>query len=120
MKKLGFLFLIVLMLSGCAGNYDPDYTHQYVIEVTYMNGDIDTITHIRDSFKGNEIYIYLKSYEPGVLADAGTPSCVNSACGFYDKSLVCGVRKFQILSHDTIASLPKKSWEDGVRLETSW
>jgi hypothetical protein len=93
-----FLFLILICLSSCAYKHAPNYHYDWTVKVTYTNSDIDTIKCGRNSFNGNEAYIFLKISEPGILVTSSTAPCLVTSCGFYQDIIVCGVRKFEILS----------------------
>ena len=110
--KVFLIALSVFLIIGCAHGYDDDYTYIWDIEVTYLNGDLDTLHFERNSFKGNPVSMYLKIEEPGILADAGTSPTLVSSCGFYDWPLVSGIRKFKILNHEKEGPLPFKSYND--------
>jgi len=88
------IIIIIFFFSGCY-NFDPDYTYKWDIEVTYTNGDIDTISCGRDSFKGNEVSLYLSARSSG-FSGSGS-ACVYMSCGMEKEAIVCGVRKFDII-----------------------
>ena len=109
-KKLLILsVLFILLVSSC--KYNPDYTYKWDIKVTYTNGDIDTLHHESNSFKGNPVVLYLKTSESGVLVSGGTTPCLVSSCGFYYETIVCGVRKYDVIKEEKSGPLPKKSWK---------
>ena len=105
MKKLNYIIypiLITILFCSCT-EYGQDYNYKYKVKVTYTNSAIDTLEFNRNSFKGNKVYLYLKISESGLLSSGGTSTCLVIGCGFYKRTIVCGVRKFEILSSDTIA-----------------
>jgi len=100
MKKFTLFLQITFLcfiLNSCI-KYSQDYDYKWKVKVTYTNSDIDTLECGRKSFKGNEVILYLKTNTPGLLSDASVPVCLTVSCGFYDTIIVCGVRKFEILS----------------------
>ena len=97
--------LLVILLTSCSEN-EPDYTYTYTAKVTYTDSAIDTLTFSRDSFKGNNVYVYLKT-EGGTFA-GGTSPCLTMSCGFYKKTIACGVRKFEILDLLKVELIDKK------------
>jgi hypothetical protein len=98
MKKLSYIFLVLvaILFSGCA-DYGQDYKYTYTAKVTYTDSAVDTLVFGRESFKGNNVYVYLKVAENGLLASGGTSPCLMIGCGFYEKAVACGVRKYEIL-----------------------
>ena len=105
MKKLNYIIypiLITILLCSCI-EYGQDYNYRYKVKVTYTNSAIDTLECNRDSFNGNKVYLYLKISESGLLSSGGTSPYLVIGCGFHKRTIVCGVRKFEILSSDTIA-----------------
>lgn len=94
--------LITILLCSCI-EYGQNYNYKYKVRVTYTDSAVDTLEFNRDSFKGNKVYLYLKISESGLLSSGGTSPCLVIGCGFYKRTIVCGVRKFEILSSDTIA-----------------
>lgn len=103
MKKLLSILLIVssIAICGCK-EFGPDYHYTYKVKVTYQNGDIDTVKCGLDSFNGNSVGLYVKTSDNGVLVNAGTPACLTLGCGFYQYTVVCGVRKYILLESDTL------------------
>ncbi len=97
-----YLVLITILFCSCT-EYGQDYNYRYKVKVTYTDSAVDTLECNRNSFKGNKVYLYLKISESGLLSSTGTSPCLVIGCGFYKKTIVCGVRKFEILSSDTIA-----------------
>ena len=89
---------MLLLFIGCKRKYPPDYNYQWTIKVTYTNGDIDTVECGRDSFKGNPVFLWLKTSSNGALVSGGTTPCLFVSCGLYKSPIVCGVRKYEILS----------------------
>lgn len=99
--KAFFMMLIMCCFLSCS-NYGPDYTYKWKLAVVYTNGDKDTVNCQYDSFKGNECYLYLKISENGLLSNSGTEPCLTMSCGLYSDPVVCGVRKYEILTFDKI------------------
>ena len=101
MKKLLVIFLVlacIIMTQSCDTN---DYSNSFVIRVTYMNGDVDTIDYNRVSFGDEDMVIELNIATGGLLSGAGTTPCIVSYNNSYGSEVVCcGVRKFSIISHD--------------------
>lgn len=100
------LSLFMLLLSACQ-KYEPDYTYTWVVAVVYTNGDNDTITCSRDSFKGNPCIIYLKTQSNGFITSGMPEPCLVTGCGFYSTAITCGVRKYEVLS-ELREVLPRK------------
>lgn len=91
-----FILLFVILLDGC--KYGQDYKYTYTAKVTYTDSSVDTVVFGRESFKGNPVVVYLKVSESGVLSSGGTSPCLMIGCGFYSTPVVCGVRKYEIIS----------------------
>ena len=92
-KTLSKYFLytvLILFLYGCSV-YGEDYNYTYEVEVTYTDSSVDTLVFGRDSFKGNEVYIYLSSGSNG-------GGCLKIGCGGYQKTIACGVRQYKIIN----------------------
>ncbi len=94
-----FVILSIVIFSCPNKEYKPDYTYKWKFAVTYTNGDQDTINCQYNSFNGNECYLYLK-IENGGIVSSGVEPCIIMGCGFYSEPVVCGVRKYEILSLD--------------------
>jgi len=92
-----YTFLIVILFQSCI-EYEPDYNYKYTAKITYQNGDIDTLSFNRESFKGNKVYVYIKTTESGIISSSSISPCLVIACGFYKKTIACGVRKYEIIS----------------------
>lgn len=80
--------------------FQRNYNYNWKVNVTYTNGENDTISFNRNSFKGNECYLKLKISENGVFSSGGTEPCLITICGIYETPIVCGVRKYTILSFE--------------------
>jgi len=102
-KSLILIIIIIIMccLSSCFNNKN-NYTYKWKLSVVYTNGDKDTIDCEYDSFNGNDCYLTLKISESGLLTSGGTEPCIITGCGFYWKPVVCGVRKYEIISLEKI------------------
>lgn len=99
MRKLSYVFYLVLVavfIGGCT-EYGQDYKYTYTAKVTYTDSTVDTLVFGRESFKGNPVFVYLKVSESGVLSSGGTSPCLMIGCGFYQKAVACGVRKYEII-----------------------
>lgn len=75
-------------LCSCSDRVYKNYHYSYTAEVVYHNERKDTISFEKDSNNGDRVVLYLNS-------DAG---CLKVYCSFFDSTLVCGVRKYKILS----------------------
>ena len=91
---------IITMILVVSCGYDPDYTYSWDIEVTYQNGDIDTIHHERASFNGNPVHLYI--YTSGTLLNNVASPTLVTHCGIYKETITTGVRKFKILDETKI------------------
>lgn len=91
MRKL-LLFLIPLVLLGCSYT---NHTYYYTAVVTYTDGGVDTLEFSYDGFKGNEVYVALKT-QGGMFSNQSSP-CLIIGCGFYYNSVACGVRKYELI-----------------------
>ena len=101
MKKI-LLILSLLTLMACSINYPPDFKYSWTVKVTYTDSSVDTIYVERESFKGNPVDLYLKTSTPNLIGSSGITPCLVSQCGFYVETLVCGVRKYQILTEEKV------------------
>jgi hypothetical protein len=97
-----YILLVAILFSGCAYKHAQNYNYKWKVKVIYTNGDIDTIQCERNSFNGNEAYLWLKISEPGILISGGTSPCLITQCGFYEDVIVCGVRKYEVLLSEKI------------------
>jgi len=102
-RKLNLLYLLLVavflggvFLGGC--NYGQNYTYTYTAKVTYTDSAVDTLVFSYDSFKGNNVYVYLKITESGLIASGGTSPCLMVGCGLHTKAIACGVRKYEIIN----------------------
>lgn len=92
------LLLSFFIIYSCGYKNAQNYKYTWTVDVTYANGDKDTIHCSYDSFNGNPVSIYLKIHENGLLSDSGTEPCLVMGCGFYTEVVCCGVRSYSILS----------------------
>lgn len=90
------ILITIISLSSCT-EYGPDYNYSYKVDVTYTDSSRDTIEFGRDSFKGNKVGVYMKISDNGLLTSSSVNSCIMIGCGFYQRPVVCGVRKYEIL-----------------------
>lgn len=91
MKKL-FIILLATMLMSCTR-----YKHTFLIDVTYTNGEQDTIkidikNHTNNPNENWKSMIYLG--DNGCITIPGVPS--------YNAYAICGVRNFSIINHNVI------------------
>ena len=96
-----FIMFVMFIFSSCSYN-GPNYTYKWKLAVVYTNGEKDTVKCQYNSFKGNDCFLILQISEDGVLSSGGTAPCIVIGCGFYSKVVVCGVRKYEILSLDKV------------------
>lgn len=92
-------FLCIKMVSR---DYGDNYKYKWKVAVTYTNGDQDTLDCEYDSFKGNECFLYLSHSEGGPLSGGSSGNCIITGCGFHKRLIVCGVRKYEVLTLDRI------------------
>ncbi len=94
--KTAFLYFIgILFITSCSTKHRTDYNYQFEVRVIFTNGDIDTVYCERNSFKGNEVGIWLKT-ESGLLQGGMSPTLIMQ-CGLYQTTLVSEVRYFNVL-----------------------
>jgi hypothetical protein len=99
MKNIFILLILILSLTGCKPKYPPDYTYKWDVDVTYTNGDMETIHHEQNSSKGIPLYLYLR------ISETGSP-CLCASNGYYTRYVIaCGVRKYQILKEEKVGPL---------------
>ena len=94
MKTL-LLLLVLIVLASCAR-----YTHKYVFDVEYMNGDRDTVTHVS---QWQQAAIY-----PCLYSGKGEAPCLVLYEGghrVYYEIVACYTRKYGIIEH-TITRKP--------------
>ena len=96
MRFLIILTMMLTMLASCGGEEKPleCHTTEYVIEVTFNNGDKEKITHDMENCGNDDIKITLDTND-GV-------TCLEIQYRGKDNyrrwvNLACGVRKFQII-----------------------
>lgn len=100
--KVFFILFVTCCFLSCS-NSKTNYTYKWKLAVVYTNGEKDTINCQYDSFKGNKCYLAFKISEHGVFSSGGTEPCIIMGCGFYSSPVVCGVRRYEILSLDKVA-----------------
>ena len=66
----------------------------------YTDNKYFGFNNLKELIKGNECYLTLKISESGLISSGGTESCIIMGCRFYSTPVVCGVRKYEILSLD--------------------
>ena len=89
MKKLIFISLLLISLVSCKPDKTAYLNCTWEIEVTYLNGDMETLTLERDSvYKGGDLHLY----------DSNVVMCTP----FRNEQLLCGVRKMNVLSETKI------------------
>ena len=98
MKKL-ILLITTLLLFGCGGTTEekvPEktYVSYLTIEVTYTDGTTDTI-EVTDTLLSADNKTYLKLTGEGCIVKRET-NVINLGGG----SVVCGVRRFKVMSED--------------------
>ena len=107
MKKIAYIIIVLLICiffgcisrdDYCSNEHRQNYTYTYTANITYTDGSIDTLVFSRDSFNGNDVHVYLKISENGLLTSAGISPCLVIGCGFYERAVACGVRKYEILN----------------------
>jgi len=103
MKKILFLFLVTIFMVSCSEKEKEVFNLYDVvgdIEVTYMNGDTDTISFELDSLTSVSLNIDLKEGDLNLtynrIYDGYTPKSWRSYCD--EKTLASGVRIYNILT----------------------
>ena len=97
MKKIAILFLSTILFS-CNVTETRRVDTQITIEVTYTNGEIDTLTPIWNSDAGDLPQCYLESNRGDACV------CITSHGELGLQRLACGVRKIKELSRKEVNS----------------
>ena len=90
MKLVVFIFTILVLVTSSCGSHLKEKWFHYKLEVTYINGDTDTLYHSR---YGLSCWLELSSESDDCLrskADTG-------AFGHSTKAIACGVRKYKVI-----------------------
>lgn len=94
MRYKFLLILLTTILFSC-GEFKPEkyYNYNWVVNVTYTNGESEQLTiEQKNVVKVWHLYLYSGEGE----------SCLYKGNGLYNDAIVCGVRKFTIISETRI------------------
>ena len=97
MRNLIIILFLAIFLSSCEKR-KPDFNYKFTVAVVYMNGDKDTVTCSKNSFRGNEVECFIDYH--GNLVVYGT---------MYGDSeiIVCGVRSCETISTEKTPIIKK-------------
>lgn len=98
-RKLVFSLVALILMFTVSCKKEVDYNYKWKLEVTYTNGDKDTMNCEYKSYCGNNCEIELVTYEPGFFSGTSvTPYLIMDK--EYDgvDILATGVRTYRILS----------------------
>lgn len=98
MKKLLIIFAYLLIFTNCRISIEPDIPdiYKWTIDVTYLNGEQETINCQFKSINDCEIK-YIVDEQPCIIV---------SSFSEYE-IIACGVRKFSIVSKEIILAKEK-------------
>jgi len=95
-QKITYLLFIIFIIITIQSCNKQNYKYEYIAEVTYQNGEIDTVMFNIET--SNKVYVYLKIEESGLLNNVATSPCLVIGSGFYEEAVACGLRKYKILN----------------------
>ena len=92
-----FILFLVSFLYSCT---ETIYTHKWDLAVFYTDGSKDTLSCEYNSTLSKGC-VWLQTSTGGLISRGGTSPCVVMNCGMLNTTVVCDVRRFEILSHNT-------------------